>query len=548
MTRLLNFHLAQINPTVGAIYENAEKILLYYRSAVESGSDCVIYPELTIVGYPPQDLLLLQHFVSENKKALQYIAEQIGEVPALLGFVDQQNKALYSAAAVLRNGEVQSVVHKRLLPTYDVFDEDRYFRQGKSSSPVTFQLNGTTLQLGIHVCEDLWDTVHDTKVVDELASQGADIFINLSASPFYSAKWKERVELARNKSLTYHKPFLYCNMVGGQDELVFDGNSFALNAKGEIINRAPAFEESLLPVVINAENGDGKHATFRNISREEEIFRALVFGLRDYCHKSGFTSAVLGLSGGVDSSLVAVIAAEALGAENVYGISMPSHYSSDHSLSDAELLAKNLGIHYEVIAIHDTFESYSKMMAEPFQEMEEDVTEENLQARIRGNILMAYSNKFGHLVLSTGNKTELALGYCTLYGDMTGGLSVISDVNKMDVYGLCKWYNAHKDAEIVPENVLTKPPSAELKDNQQDPFDYEVVSPLVEEIVAGHKSIPQLIEQGYDEAIVREMVKKVRNAEYKRRQAAPGLKVTRKSFGSGRRMPIVNHFKEEELF
>ncbi len=548
MTRLLNFHLAQINPTVGAIYENAEKILLYYRSAVESGSDCVIYPELTIVGYPPQDLLLLQHFVSENKKALQYIAEQIGEVPALLGFVDQQNKALYSAAAVLRNGEVQSVVHKRLLPTYDVFDEDRYFRQGKSSSPVTFQLNGTTLQLGIHVCEDLWDTVHDTKVVDELASQGADIFINLSASPFYSAKWKERVELARNKSLTYHKPFLYCNMVGGQDELVFDGNSFALNTKGEIINRAPAFEESLLPVVINAENGDGKHATFRNISREEEIFRALVFGLRDYCHKSGFTSAVLGLSGGVDSSLVAVIAAEALGAENVYGISMPSHYSSDHSLSDAELLAKNLGIHYEVIAIHDTFESYSKMMAEPFQEMEEDVTEENLQARIRGNILMAYSNKFGHLVLSTGNKTELALGYCTLYGDMTGGLSVISDVNKMDVYGLCKWYNAHKDAKIVPENVLTKPPSAELKDNQQDPFDYEVVSPLVEEIVAGHKSIPQLIEQGYDEAIVREMVKKVRNAEYKRRQAAPGLKVTRKSFGSGRRMPIVNHFKEEELF
>jgi len=548
MAQLLNFHLAQINPTVGAVYENAEKILYYYQSAVDSGSDCVIFPELAIVGYPPQDLLLLKHFVAENKKALHQIAEQIGDVPALIGFVDQQDNALYSAAAVLSGGEVQSVVHKSLLPTYDVFDEDRYFRQGKSSAPVTLQIHGTSLQLGVHVCEDLWDNVHDTKVVDNLASAGADIFINLSASPFYSAKWKERVELARKKSEAFHKPFLYCNMVGGQDELVFDGNSFALNANGELINRAPAFEESLVPVVIDAENGEGKRAKFRQISREEEIFRALAFGLREYCRKSGFTSAVLGLSGGVDSSLVAVIAAEALGAENVYGISMPSHYSSDHSLSDAELLAKNLGIHYKVVAIHDTFEAYLEMMKTPFEGMEEDTTEENLQARIRGNILMAYSNKFGHMVLSTGNKTELALGYCTLYGDMTGGLAVISDVNKMDVYGLCRWYNENQGSEIVPESVLTKPPSAELKDNQQDPFDYEVVSPLVEEIIAGHKGIPELIDAGYDEEIVREMVRKIRHAEYKRRQAAPGLKVTRKSFGSGRRMPIVNHFKEEELF
>lgn len=548
MPRLITFHLAQIDPTVGAVHENARKILDHYKGAVQTGSDCVIFPELAIVGYPPQDLLLLKHFIAENRKALDWIAERISEVPAIIGFVNQENNRLYSAAAVLKNGMVESVVHKRLLPTYDVFDEDRYFTEGVESIPVSIDVKGATIKLGVHVCEDLWDNIHDVQVVDELASAGADVFINLSASPFYSAKWKERVELAREKSEKYRKPFLYCNMVGGQDELVFDGNSFALDNKGNLTHRAPAFEESLFPVVLDLENGYRKQVIVRDVSREEEIFRALVYGLKEYCAKSGFDSVVLGMSGGVDSSLVAVIAAEALGAENVYGISMPSHYSSDHSKSDARKLAKNLGIHFNTIAIHETFESYNQMMQEPFEGLESDVTEENLQARIRGNILMAYSNKFGHLVLSTGNKTELALGYCTLYGDMTGGLAVISDVNKMDIYGLCRWYNKYHDREIVPDNVLTKPPSAELKADQQDPFDYEVVSPLVEEIVAGHKSVPQLIEQGYDAELVREMVQKVRRAEYKRRQAAPGLKVTRKSFGSGRRMPIINHFKEEELF
>ncbi|MCF7805614.1 MAG: NAD+ synthase [Candidatus Marinimicrobia bacterium] len=542
----MRVHLAQINPTVGDFRGNIKKITRYYQEAVKDGSECVIFPELAVTGYPPQDLLLVNQFIEENLEAIDEVAAEIGRVPAIVGFVDFENEQMYSAGAVIRNGQIQEVVHKCLLPTYDVFDEDRYFQRADECSPVTLSLNGTEVSLGVHICEDLWDNYHSLKVVDELASDGADLFINLSASPFFSGKFRERYNLAMKKVEAFGKPFVYCNLVGGQDELVFDGNSFVIDGEGNSIAWGNAFQEELLGVDIALGGSDTQPVDVPRISREEEMFRALQLGLRDYFRKSGFDSAVIGLSGGIDSSLVAVIAKEALGSDNVYGISMPSHVSSDHSKSDARQLAQNLGINFTSIPIADTYNAYLEMLKEPLAGTEPDTTEENIQARIRGNILMAYSNKFGHLVLSTGNKTELALGYCTLYGDMAGGLAVISDVNKMDVYSLCEWYNFSNDAEIIPENILTKPPSAELKEGQVDPFDYNVVSPLVDEVVENHRSVQSLVDMGYDRELAKDVIKKIRIAEYKRRQAAPGLKVTRKSFGSGRRMPIVNHYREEE--
>lgn len=547
MAKPLRFHLAQLNPTVGDIPGNTAKIVRAYNHAVDDGSDCVIFTELATVGYPPQDLLYLDQFIEDNVDALYDIAEETGKIPALVGFVDERDNQIYNAVAVLYNGGVHQIVHKRLLPTYDVFDEARYFACPSEVKLPKVPVGGIELSLGIHICEDLWDGYYKLKPVDELAAAGADMFINLSASPFYSGKVYERIDLAKKKSQKFHTPFLYCSQAGGQDELIYDGNSFALDADGELLAKAKAFDDDLVAVEIDIENGTGTQADIPQYSREEEIFRALKLGLHDYCRKAGFESAVMGLSGGIDSSLTAVIAKEALGAENVYGISMPSQFSSDHSKSDAQLLAENLGIHYDEIAIHDTYQSYLNLLKSPLDGTEPDETEENIQARIRGNILMAYSNKFGHIVLSTGNKTELALGYCTLYGDMTGGLAVISDVSKMDVYGLCQWYNHTQNAEIVPENVLTKPPSAELKEDQEDPFDYNVVSPLVDEIIERHRSMDELIAMGFDRELVRDIKQMIKRAEYKRRQAAPGLKVTRKSFGSGRRVPIINHYREEEV-
>jgi len=546
MAFTLRFHLAQVNPTVGDLEGNAEKIIGYYHLAVRDGSDCVIFPELSNIGYPPQDLLLINQFIEDNLYSARDIASAVENVPAIVGFVDEIDGVLYSAGAVMRHGEIQHIVHKCLLPTYDVFDEDRYFQRAESCAPVPLKLKGRKVHLGIHLCEDLWDENRSVKVVDELAKKDADLFINLSASPFYSGKSLERIKLARKKVAAFHKPFLYCNQVGGQDELIFDGNSFAIDAHENVIFDGKAFREELTAIEIDLDDGAGEQVEVSRLSREEEMFRALEFGLEDYCRKSGFSTAVIGLSGGIDSSLVAAIAREALGPENVYGISMPSKYSSGHSRNDARQLADNLGIHFTSIPIEETHETYLDMLAEPLQGTEPDTTEENIQARIRGNILMAYSNKFGHLVLSTGNKTELALGYCTLYGDMVGGLAVISDVNKMDVYGLSEWYNFTRGEDVIPENILTKQPSAELKDDQVDPFDYNIVSPLVDEVVENHRSVQSLEDMGYDRKLAKDVIRRIRLAEYKRRQAAPGLKVTRKSFGSGRRIPIVNHYREEE--
>jgi len=547
MRTATRIHLAQINPTVGAISSNVNKITDCYTRAVADGSQCVIFPELAVVGYPPQDLLYVQTFIQDNLKALRLVADKTGSVPAVVGFVDQQEGNLYSAAAVLAEGDVLKVVHKRLLPTYDVFDEDRYFEEGEATPPVGVTLGQTPLKLGIHICEDLWDTRSRVKVVDELAGAGADVFINLSASPFYVNKFHERMDLARKKVEKFRKPFVYCNQIGGQDELIYDGNSFVLDSGGHLIAHATAFGEELLAVDLDLSDGAGTAIPVPNMDPPEEVFQALVLGVKDYCRKSGFQSVVVGLSGGIDSATVALIAANALGAENVYGISMPSHFSSDHSKSDARQLAENLGIHYHSIPIHGTYQAYLDMLDELLTGTEPDTTEENLQARIRGNILMAYSNKFNHLVLSTGNKTELALGYSTLYGDMTGGLAVISDVSKSEVYAICRWYNELKGQAVIPENILTKAPSAELKADQVDPFDYDVVSPLVDEIIEKDRTIRELVDRGYDPDLVRDIKQRIRRAEYKRRQAPPGLKVTRKSFGSGRRIPIINHYLEDEM-
>lgn len=542
----MRFHLAQINPTVGDIDGNITKIHRRYLQAGEEGSACVVFPELSIVGYPPQDLLLMDHFVQDNLDGLESLAARIESVPAIVGFVDRREGALFSAAALLQDGHICEVVHKRLLPTYDVFDEDRYFEEGGVSRPVKLVAGDETAMLGVHICEDLWDNGRNVKTVNELAEAGADLFINLSASPFYVGKRDERIQLAQNKSEKWGRPFLYCNQVGGQDELIFDGNSFVLDSRGRVIALGDSFEEELISVEIPAGNGEGKSISVPDFPREEEMFRGLTLGLSDYCRKSGFQTVILGLSGGIDSTLGAVIASEALGPENVFALSMPSTFSSRGSVDDARTLAENLGIHFQILEIQPVFESYLQELRPDFSGMEPDITEENIQARVRGNLLMAYSNKFGHLVLSTGNKTELALGYCTLYGDMTGGLAVISDVNKLDVYRICRWYNESGGEMIIPENILTKPPSAELKEDQVDPFDYDVVSPLVEEVVENHRNYTNLIEQGYEPELVKEVMQKIRSAEYKRRQAAPGLKVTRKSFGSGRRMPIINHYREEE--
>lgn len=547
MSSTQRIHVAQINPTVGAISFNIAKIVEFYERAIDDGSQCIIFPELSVVGYPPQDLLYLKKFVRDNLKALQLIAGKTNHIPAIVGFVHEHDGDLYSAAAVLVNGEIRNIIHKRLLPTYDVFDEDRYFEEGEESRPIEISLGNTSVRLGIHICEDLWDSRSKIKVVDELAAAGADLFINLSASPFYVKKFHERMDLARKKVEKFHKPFIYCNQIGGQDELIYDGNSFVLDSEGQLIAHAAAFEEDLLAVNLDVSDGTGTAIPVPDMPPPEETFHALVLGVKDYCRKSGFQSVVIGLSGGIDSSTVALIAANALGPENVYGISMPSQYSSDHSRSDAQKLADNLGIHYHSIPIQKTFQAYLEMLETLLEGTEPDTTEENLQARIRGNILMAYSNKFNHLVLSTGNKTELALGYSTLYGDMTGGLAVISDVSKSEVYAICRWFNAAQKSSVIPENILTKAPSAELKEGQVDPFDYDLVSPLVDAIIENDSTIQELVAQGYDPALVRDIKHRIRRAEYKRRQAPPGLKVTRKSFGSGRRIPIINHYQEDDL-
>lgn len=545
MKSSLNIAIAQLNPTVGDLASNANRALKVMEEMEQSGADLLVFPEMFIPGYPAQDLILEDHFVDDNLKMVDMLAKASGAMLTLIGAIHFDGKDTFNAVAVLQNGKLLQWVHKSLLPTYDIFDEWRYFKPGRDNQPVniTFR-NGQSLKLGIHICEDLWDEEIDYKICDILGDSGVDLFINLSASPFVTNKYKERNRLIANKIDKYHKPYIYVNLVGGQDQLVFDGMSMVADSKGNLIHLAPQFEESLNQLELPLESTGKQKIVLTMIPRDEQIFKGLVLGVRDYFHKTGHFKAVLGLSGGIDSAVTAAIAVDALGANNVLGIAMPSMYSSDHSVKDAELLANNLGVDYLSIPIADVFNSFQETFVKVAGEPLAGLPEENLQARIRGNILMSYSNKEGSLLLTTGNKTEIALGYCTLYGDMSGGLAVISDIGKRTVYELAHYYNKIHGNDLIPQNTISKVPSAELRENQVDPFDYEVVAPLVNSIIEEHSDIDSLTAKGWDLELVTELLHKVRINEYKRQQMPPGIRVSSKAFGIGRRMPIVNSYRQ----
>jgi NAD+ synthase (glutamine-hydrolysing) len=531
--------LCQINPTVGAINQNKKSIFDWYHRAVGLGADLVVFPELALIGYPPQDLLLRKRFIENAKDALDEIAQK-STIPIILGNTMMEDNKLYNCAFFCEKGEIISHYKKRLLPTYDVFDEARYFTSGGEPCVVELSINGENVYLGLQICEDLWDKNYSCDLVEELKAKGAEIIINLSASPYRVDRLFDRCELIQSKASDNRLSYLYCNLVGAQDELIFDGQSLAYNKNGELIAQGKAFEEEILMVDIN----NSQTIDLKDSRREEKIYNALVLGVKDYFKKTGHSEAVIGLSGGIDSSLTACIAVDALGKENVHGVSMPSKFSSQHSKDDAKLLSENLGVDYRTISIESIVNSFEESLKASYNGSEPGVAEENIQARARGSIIMALSNKFNWLVLSTGNKTELAMGYCTLYGDMNGGLAVISDLSKTDVYALSKWLNEDAGFERIPLSSIDKPPSAELRPEQVDPFDYDVVSPLVTALIDNQKSPSELIKEGADSGLVKDISNRIRINEYKRRQAAPGLKVTSKAFGMGRRVPIINQYDE----
>jgi NAD+ synthetase len=535
---------AQINTTIGALKQNFDKILEAYTKSVNTGAELVLTPELALTGYPPQDLVFKSRFVPETWEGITNLHRRVGVVPLLVGYVDfnpnPTGKPFVNACAVLQQGQPIRKVFKTRLPTYDVFDEARYFEPATQQEPI--ELAGR--RVGITICEDIWtekflkrDLYHQDPVAN-LVAQGAEVIVNLSSSPFHVGKAALRIEMVSELAIQYQVPFYYCNAIGGNDELIFDGNSFVIDKSGRSVARLAAFEEEVS--VLNADRPG--HALVEE-SAEEEIYRALVLGVRDYFLKCGFKTAVLGLSGGIDSAVTAVIATDALGRENVTTVSMPSQYSSQGSLDDAEVLARKLGIPRYVLPIKEPFEVLKSQFKEVFAGKREDTTEENMQSRLRGLTLMALSNKFGHLLLTTGNKSELSVGYCTIYGDMCGGLAVISDVPKTIIYRLANWIN--RDREIIPANSITKPPSAELKLNQTDQDTlppYDILDAVLQLYVEEQLSPEDIIEKGYPAETVRWIQRHVDSNEYKRRQAAPGLKVTSLAFGIGWRMPIAQRY------
>ena len=535
--------LAQINTTVGDFAGNEAKILRAYQRGVVAGAEVVVFPELATCGYPPRDLLLKPSFVEANLDLLTRLAKATGTTAMLVGYVGKNairpGRETTNSAALLQNGRIMASRSKMLLPTYDVFDEDRYFEPATENHPC--DLNGR--KIGVTICEDAWndedfwqDRRYRINPIAELANEGAELIFNLSASPWHLGKNRIRHAMLGSLAKKVQRPLFYSNLIGGNDELIFDGASLAFDSKGELIARGKMFEEDFVVVDSEASAAVGPS----EMLDDEKVYRGLVLGLRDYLHKCGFKAAVLGLSGGIDSALTAVLAVEALGAENVRGVSLPSQYSSQGSLDDARLLAKHLGIKYDIVPIQPMFVAAKEQLREVFRGCREDTAEENIQARLRGVVLMAISNKFGSLLLTTGNKSELAVGYCTLYGDMCGGLAVISDVPKTMVYRISKWIN--REREIIPEASITKPPSAELRPNQTDQDSlppYDVLDAILEAYVVQMKSAADIVQSGFDEATVKRVVRLIDFAEYKRRQAAPGLKVTTKAFGVGRRVPIA---------
>ena len=590
MARTFRLALAQINPTVGDIPGNTSKILDYLERAREAGADLVAFPELATTGYPPEDLLFKKSFLIDNVAAMAKVAAASRGIAVVLGYVnivslerpsEEVGPQVTNAAALCYGGKLVDTYHKIFLPNYGVFDEQRYFQKG-SECPV-YRIGG--VGVGVNICEDIWYPVGPTTVQ---CQAGAELIVNINASPFHAGKRAFRENMIAQRALENGLTVAYVNTVGGQDELVFDGSSIICNTAGGLVARGPAFQEWLLITDLEfldaaakpsrttssaeaAAVGTAKNVTVSEVALNsraplveqpmsdgidgpEEVYRALVMGTSDYLRKSGFTKALIGLSGGIDSALTATVAVDALGKDNVVGITMPSRYSSEGSISDSKKLAENLGLDLWEVPIEPAHQAFTDMLAERFKGTEANVAEENVQARVRGNVLMTVSNKFGWIVLTTGNKSEMAMGYATLYGDMAGGFAVLKDVPKTTVYELCRWRNRQGRAfgtvdDVIPAAIIDKPPSAELRDDQLDADSlpaYEILDPVVEAYVEDDLSYQDMVGQGFDPQVVRQVIAAVDRNEYKRRQAPPGVKITHRAFGKDRRLPIVNRYRQHE--
>ena len=551
--------LAQLNFRVGDFETNVELISEAYERAVEQQADLVVYSELAVCGYPPEDLLLKQQFLDDARAAVDQIAARTSNAVAVVGFPELESDCLYNSAAICYQGSVKGIYRKQLLPNYSVFDEKRYFTSGASAGPI-IEIAG--VNIGVSICEDLW---FDEGPIDDQVSSGIGLVISLNASPYQRGKDSDRASTVIERVTRHKIPVVYVNQVGGQDELIFDGSSFVADSRGQLVARLPQFEEMIhvvdlevedsdcgeLPVIVASPSQEPKNLIPEmSVSKEEEetaeVWKALVLATRDYVNKNGFDEVVIGLSGGVDSSLVAAIAVDALGSGRVHGVSMPSRYSSQGSKDDAAELAKNFNIDFETIPIEPGYTALTNMLEPVFEGHQSDLTEENLQSRLRGILLMAMSNKKGWLVLTTGNKSETSVGYSTLYGDTAGGFAVIKDCPKLLVYELCRWRNKQTSSGWIPEASITKPPSAELRPDQTDDQSlppYEVLDPLLEAYVERDKTAGELISLGYDPEIVKRITGLVDLAEYKRRQSPPGPRISTKAFGKDRRLPITNRYR-----
>ncbi|MGY6529106.1 MAG: NAD+ synthase [Cyanobacterium sp.] len=547
--------IAQLNPIIGDIKNNAQKIIEVAQQASQDGVELLLTPELSLCGYPPKDLLFRHDFITTMAQELEAIALRVPSTIAVLVGLATENplamekgeKALHNSIALIQGREVKQIFHKQLLPNYDVFEEKRYFEIGEH--PNYFELNN--IKIGVTICEDLWNDElfwgkrnYKINPLQSINKQGVELIVNLSASPYVVRKQQLRETMLKYLVNKHKIPIIYTNQIGGNDDLIFDGNSFAINKESQVVARAKSYQTDLVYVEYSPQTKDILPSTINPMpGEEEEIYQALILGVKDYARKCGFSKAVLGLSGGIDSALVAKIAVDALGKENVLGILMPSPYSSEHSLIDALHLAKNLGITTHKIPIEPMMDDFNTNLNPIFDDETFGIAQENLQSRIRGTILMAIANKFGHLLLSTGNKSEMAVGYCTLYGDMNGGLAVIADVPKTKVFSLCRWLN--HDQEIIPNNIIIKPPSAELKPNQKDEDSlppYPILDDILERYLNFHQSEQEIVTSGYDLNTVKKVLALVVKAEFKRKQAPPVLKITDRAFGTGWKMPIASRW------
>lgn len=557
---MLRVALAQINATVGDLAGNQRKINASIHQAKVMGADIVCLPELAVCGYPPEDLLLKSHFIEHNIKIINELAANAQGITAVVGYVDQKDGKIYNAAAVLSEGKIKAVYHKQELPNYGVFDEKRYFQRGQEN----ILLTAGGVRIGVNICEDIW--VDGASYAKQSAS-GAGLLLNISSSPYEIGKTQVRLDLLARRAKETGCFICYTNLVGGQDELVFDGGSFVIDPNGKVLVSAKQFEEDLIIVdldvpsnprtnvqlsmievqVAQIKKPEHRESEIPRLEEVAEIYQALVLGTRDYVNKNGFKKTLIGLSGGIDSALVAAIACDAIGQENVVGVSMPTKFNSKGTRDDARKLAANLGIEFHEIPIKKLMMAYESTLDPWFYGKDKDITEENLQARIRGNILMAFSNKFGWLVLTTGNKSEMAVGYCTLYGDMSGGFAVIKDILKTKVYDLVRYRNRHAGKMVIPKSILLRAPSAELRENQKDADslpEYDELDKMLESYVERHESVAQMTALMSDEKLCRKVIGLVDKSEYKRRQAPPGIKITSRAFGKDWRLPITNHYKE----